>query len=136
VSIQSPVQDRRLASRVTANLHCKFSFKGLVHEAYVTNLSLNGALLSSPFRPPERSNIVITLKSTLLKNPLTMPSEVVLTDFVLENGMDEFAVRFSHTSLDLIELIKHLFSQPFRVDSNDSPDMKRTLPRPAALEIA
>ena len=105
VSIRRPIQDRRLTSRVTADLHCDFSIEGLIHEATITNLSLNGALMLSSFIPPERSHIVITLRSPLLKSPLAMESEVVRTESALRNGAEAFAVRFSHTSLDLIELI-------------------------------
>ena len=120
-------KDKRAVSRVAANLRCQFSIEGLVHEAYIANLSLDGAFLLSDFIPPEKSRVVITLKSPLLKNTLTMESEVVRTECVLKEGADAFAVRFSHTSLDLIELVKKLISEPFRIDSKRLPDTKPTV---------
>ena len=106
------MKDQRSVSRVKANLGCQFSFEGLTHEAYIMNLSLNGAFLWSSFIPPKGSHVVITLKTPLLKNTLTVESEVVRTQGALKDGLDAFAVRWSHNSLDLIELIKNLISQP------------------------
>jgi hypothetical protein len=113
MSLQSQtIKDQRSVSRVKANLNCQFSFEGLLHEAHIINLSLNGAFLWSSFVPPKGSHIVITLKTPLLKNTLTVESHVVRTQGVLKDGASAFAVRFSHNSLDLIELVKNLVAQP------------------------
>jgi len=117
--------NRRSVSRIQADLNCQFSFEGLAHDARIANLSLNGALLASSFIPPEKSAVVLTIR-TPLKNFLILESEVVRTEDLLNDGADGFAVRFSHISLDLIELIKNLVSQPFRVDSKESHRTKRT----------
>ena len=115
MSIQSRgVRDRRAVSRVRANLECRFTFEELVQDAHITNISLNGALILSPCLPPEESHIVLTITSPLLKTPLTIGSNVVRTECVSADGIGAFAVVFSHSSLDLIELIKNLISQPFR----------------------
>jgi len=106
------MKDQRSVSRVAANLSCQFSFEGVLHDGYITNLSLNGAFLKSIFLPPEGGHLIITLKTPLLKNTLTLESEVVRTDCASTDGVGAFAVRFSHNSLDLIELIKNLISQP------------------------
>jgi hypothetical protein len=106
------MKDQRSVSRVTANLGCQFTFEGAVHDGYIVNLSLNGAFLRSLFIPPEGSHIAVTLKTPLAKNILTLESEVVRTDSALKDGVGAFAVRFSYSSLDLIELIKNLISQP------------------------
>jgi hypothetical protein len=108
------IKDQRSVSRVAANLECQFTFGEGTYEAQIRNLSLNGAFLWSPFIPPQNSHIVITLKTPLLKNTLTVESEVVRTERASKNGVSAFAVRFSHNSLDLIELIKDLVSQPLR----------------------
>ena len=105
------IKDQRSVSRVKANLSCQFSFEGLLHDAYIMNLSLNGAFLWSTFIPPKGSHVVITLKTPLLKNGLTLESEVVRTQGAMKDGINAFAVRFSHNSLDLIELVKNLVVQ-------------------------
>jgi hypothetical protein len=124
-------RENRAVSRVRASLRCQFNFEGLVHDAYVTNISLNGAFLLSDFIPQEKSQVVITLGSPLLKNTFTLDSEVVRTERVLKDGVDGFAVRFSATSLDLIELVKGLASQPYRVNSKSTPDKSPRVSAPA-----
>ena len=109
-----PIKDQRSVSRITANLGCQFTFEGLIHDAYIMNVSLNGAFLWSPFTPPKGGHVIITLSTPLLKNILTLESEVVRTQSVSKDGVSAFAVRFSDSSQDLIELVKNLSSQPFR----------------------
>ena len=125
VSVQiRTMKDRRSAARVRAYLLCQFTFEGITHDAYMPNLSLNSAFLRSFFVPPMNSHVVITLRTPLLKNVLTLESEVVRTESATEYQIAGFAVVFSHISLDLIELIKNLISQPFRIRSKKSRDKK------------
>jgi len=106
------IKDQRSVSRVAANLECQFAFEKITYEAHITNLSMNGAFLSSSFTPPKNGHIVITLPVPHLKKVLILESKVVRTDGSSQHGFGAFAVRFSYSSLDLIELIKNLISQP------------------------
>jgi hypothetical protein len=108
------MKDQRSVSRVRANLGCRFTFEGLIHDAYIMNISLNGAFLWSPFLPSKGGHVIISLKSPLLKETLNLESEVVRTECVSNDGFSAFAVRFSHSSVGLMELVKYLSSQPKR----------------------
>jgi hypothetical protein len=104
------LNEKRAVSRYPTNFGCQFTFEGLIHDANIMNLSLDGAFLRSPFVPPKGSHVVITLRTPLLKDILTVESEVVRTEFASKDGLDAFAVRFCHSS----ELSKNLISQPSR----------------------
>jgi len=85
------------------------------------NLSLNGAFLRAFFVPPTNSQIVITLRTPLLKNVVTLESEVVRMEPATEYRIAGFAVRFCDTSVDLIELVANLISQPSRQSKKRKP---------------
>lgn len=108
------VQDRRIVSRVVAQMECHCIIEGESHQAKVINLSLKGASLSSKYRPPKDSDVKIALKTSLIKKTLTMEGKIVR----VSTGMSEqgykyrFGVRFDYTPLELVELINKLISQP------------------------
>jgi len=78
----------------------------------MVDISLKGALISSKFLPPKQGHVTITLQTPHLKKPLILPGEVTRGDWTMsEHGkMGRFAIRFSHTPLDLIGLINKLSS--------------------------
>ena len=107
-----PVQDRRSASRVMAQLKCQFTFGGVSHEAFIRDISLNGAFLWSTVVPAQGSNVLIRLETPLLKNTLALEGKVVRTDRTPKDHVNEnaFAISFSHASAELIVLISKLVS--------------------------
>jgi CheY-specific phosphatase CheX len=104
------MREKRAVLRHPTNFSCQFTFEGIIHDANMMNLSLDGAFLWSPFVPPKGSRVVVTLRTPLSEDILTTESEVVRTECASENGVDAFAVRFCNSS----ELSKKLVSQPFR----------------------
>lgn len=93
-----------------ALLDCEFTFEQATHKAVIVDLSLNGAFLSSKFRPPEEGSIRICIQSKHLKNPLTMSATVVRGHWGMsEHGKHgRFGVRFSRIAPELIHLINAL----------------------------
>lgn len=122
-----PIEKRRAVLRYDTDFVCQFTFEGLAQDACIENLSLDGAFLRSRFLPPAGCRILITLKTPLLKNALAMEGYIVRTECASTEEVGGFAVKFSHTSLDLIELVKNLISQPFRVPSQSANHEKQTL---------
>jgi hypothetical protein len=103
-------QDRRVISRVAARLNCTFKSEGVSHDGVIVDLSLRGAFLSSKWLPPQGGNVVITLQTPLLKKTLILEGKVMRGDWTMSDHgqLGRFGIRFSHTSLDLIELINRL----------------------------
>ena len=110
------VQDRRTVSRVVADLECQCTCKGVNYHSNLINLSLKGAFLSSRFEPPKSGDVVITLKTPLLKKPLVMDARLLRVGVgISERGSRyRFGVRFDYTPLDLVELVNKLISLPSR----------------------
>ena len=95
-----------------ARLKCQFTFSGVSHEAFIRDISLNGAFLWSSFVPAQGCDVLIRLETPLLKNTLVLEGKVVRTDHTPTDHGDEnaFAIRFSHASAELIVLISKLVS--------------------------
>jgi hypothetical protein len=113
LNIKSRVtQDRRGISRVVARLDCMFTCDGVSHEAVMVDLSLKGAFLSSRWLPPPGSKITATLQTPLLARTLKLEGEVMRGDWIMSDHgkLGRFGIRFSHTSLELIELINKLMT--------------------------
>ena len=106
------VQDLRGASRVCANLNCQFTVEGVSYQGIITNLSLEGGLLSSRFMPRMRSNITIALKTPLLKNTLIIEGTVIREHSSITDDSEphRFGVWFSHAHWEIIKLINELIS--------------------------
>jgi hypothetical protein len=105
-------QDRRVISRVLARLNCGLTCEGVSHEGVIVDLSLKGAFLSSRWLPPQGSNVASTLQTPLLKKILILEGKVLRGHWIMSDHgkMSRFGIRFSHTPLDLIELINKLLS--------------------------
>ena len=113
VPIRSRVaKDRRLISRVAALLECQFTFAGVNYEATIVDLSLQGAFLSSKFLPPNDSSVTVSLQTPHLKEKLVVEGKVIRGGWGMSElgELSRFGIRFSHSSLDLIELISRLNS--------------------------
>lgn len=117
MSTQSrPVQDHRAVSRVQAHLGCQFTFEGIEYEAFIQNISLNGAFLWSTFIPPLGANLFIRLNTSLLEDPLILEDRIVLYDCKqTERGtVGGFAIMFSYNSPVLVRLINKLVNPPIK----------------------
>ena len=105
-------QDRRGISRVIARLDCEFISEGVCYKAVVVDLSLRGALLSSKYLPPKGIHVTVTMQPPHVKKTLTLEGKVIRGGWGMsEHGeLGRFGIQFSHSSLDLIELISKLIS--------------------------
>ena len=105
-------QDRRGISRVIARLDCQFIHEGVSRDAVIVDLSLKGAFLSSKYLPPKDSHVTVTVQPPQVGKKLVLEGKVIrggqgMSEF---GEMSRFGIQFSHSSLDLIELIKKLIS--------------------------
>jgi hypothetical protein len=109
-----PLQDRRIASRINARLRCTFIFEGIEYEAFIQDISLAGAFLSSTFMPPWGVDLSIKLMTSLMEDPLTLEGKIVRRDCKLtERGtVGAFTIRFRHSSPGLVRLISKLINPP------------------------
>jgi hypothetical protein len=104
------VQDRRRFSRIIALMDCEFTFKELTHKAVVVDLSLNGALLSSKFLPPNGSSIKLLLKSPQSNKTFTLGGTVLRGGWgTSEHGeVSRFAVQIDSLAPDLVKVLNSL----------------------------
>jgi PilZ domain len=108
------IRDRRMISRVSARLNCRFTYQGVSREAVVIDLSLNGAYLAAKFLPPNDGGVTITLKTPPLKNALILEGKVIrgAEDISDRGSLGKFGIKFNQTSLDLIRIINRLAAKP------------------------
>lgn len=109
-----PIQDRRVASRVNAQLNCKFTFEGIEYEAFVQDISLAGAFLSSTFMPPWGGDLSIKLMTSVMEDPLILEGKIVRRDckYTEQGTVGAFTIRFRHSSPGLVMLINKLATPP------------------------
>ncbi len=105
-------QDRRGISRVIARMDCQFVHEGVSRDAVIVDFSLKGAFLSSKYLPPKGAHVTVTVQPPHVKKALVLEGKVIRgNQGMSEYGeMGRFGIQFSHSSLDLIELINKLIS--------------------------
>ncbi len=106
-------QDRRSNSRVIARMDCTIACGDGIYEGVIVDLSIKGALVSSKFPAPAGSEISITLRTPLLKEPLSLTGNVLRTSRIMSEHepMNRIAVRFGRTPLDLVVLVNKLVAR-------------------------
>jgi hypothetical protein len=104
------IQDRRKASRLAARLSCTCTWGGIGREAFILDLSLKGAQLSSRQMPPVGEAISITLLVPLSKDLINLEGKVTRGIWgQLDHGpVGKFSVRFHNTPLRLMSLVASL----------------------------
>jgi hypothetical protein len=71
------VNDFRKFLRTHTDLACQFAFEEITHKAVITNLSLEGACLSSNFLPPIGSTVTVSLQSPHSEIALSLQARVI-----------------------------------------------------------
>ena len=109
-------QDRRTVSRFIVLLDCRFTYSGTNYSAVIVDISLRGALLSSKFRPPLGSDIVVTLQPHIPERELKLNGRVVRGDWGESTlgKFGRFGIRFENAPLDLVRLITKLSSPQYK----------------------
>jgi hypothetical protein len=89
---------------------CEFTYKELTHKAVIVDLSLNGALLSAKYLPPNGSSVKIILKSPQSQGPLTLDGKVVRGVWgASDHGkVCRFGVQVDGISPDLVKYLNSL----------------------------
>ena len=123
-------RDHGPVSRVIAYLNCEVTFDGVCHEGFVRDLSLNGAFLHANFVPPLGGAVLIKLAAPCLKNALVLKSKVVRTEvtWTERSRVNAFAIRFVHSSPELVELINKLAANSASKDQASLGTVSRSLP--------
>ena len=116
MAIQSRVsQDRRSSSRIIERLDCLFSYEDSAHKAVIVNLSQKGATLSSGTRIPTGDIIGITIPTEQLNKKIKLSGKVMRSTRISnDHGLKyRSVVQFSHTPLDLSNLVAKLYAKYF-----------------------
>ncbi len=106
-------KDRRSSSRVVELLDCYFRCGDSTYSAVILNLSQKGALLSSRFEVTKGKTVEITIHSEHLNRKLMLNGIVERSnrDWTECSQLKRFVVRFSHTPLDLLNLLGKLYAK-------------------------
>ena len=105
-----PTPERRAALRIKVHLGCRFTFKGIEHQAFIKDISPIGAFLWSAFMPPPAADLSIKVDTSFTKTPLILESRVVRRDCKStgQATVGVFAVKFSQNSPGLLLLLNKL----------------------------
>ena len=108
-------QDRRSSSRVIELLDCLFTYEDSAHKAVIVNLSQKGATLSSRIRVPTGDIIRITIPTEQLNKKIRLSGKVMRSTRISTDHGPKYrsVVEFSHTPLDLSNLVAKLYAKYF-----------------------
>jgi len=106
--------DRRRQSRISTQMKCRFRCDNKEYDAFILDLSKEGASISSTFRPPRQSEIFITVEADCLEEPLKLTGTVARSINVMamfgRRTPNQFGVEFKNPPQGLLRLISALSS--------------------------
>jgi hypothetical protein len=114
MSIRSRVtQDRRRLSRFPVIADCRFTYEGKTYPAVILDLSMNGGFLSARFLPPKGVSLILSIKSSEIKEPVTLYARVARVGWCTSDHgtLSRFGVNFQHPSTEIITLLRTLRSR-------------------------
>ncbi len=117
-------KDRRLISRIPAQLSCTFTYEGISRPAIILDISHRGALISSNFLPPKDCQITITIEPPHSQRPITLTGIVVRGWWgkSREGDVSRFGIRISDVSSGFIGLLHGLISKAAAKPSEKAGD--------------
>ncbi len=103
-------QDRRAAPRITTAMDCQLIFEGMLHRAFLLEISMKGALVLTRLQLPNDSEVLVQIDARTPLGSLTLTGKTMQRD--PSEGerslIKRLVVKFNHGSQELIEFMDRL----------------------------